>query len=662
MRRRDERGAILVITALVITALLLMIAIVIDLGATRSDRRDGQLAVDNAAAAAGQELGGDSDGETACKTALAYLSVTLDTTFSDAGCSTFAPVCIDTVERFITVSSGEFNVRIEHPVFADSPLMDKTSTIGASTIAPDPANDGLPCERFGVDVTTTGGSFFGGVAGQSDRTSRVHAVALSKQPDPTARIVPAFLMLERTACQAIQTLTGTGSAGGTYPDGTARPDGIFVRSNGSQPGLIHSDSDASGCSDKHVIEASQPASTLNSVYVEQLNDDEPGIISVVANERRGTGGMNVPASGGEVVSRTPVDNIYQSAITSLHGEAYAEVTATGQPPASNRYDCDGLPIGPIDPSLTTAYIDCDSASGFTLSGPTTVVFKDAVALGSAQRILLPTAATVIVRGEIAVNGAGGGNWGAFHTPVVRNFYVGGGVTVSTNGTLAVGAPAPGGVPVQNPTCSGTPLSSRFVIFSPPGDSSEALDVAGRTFFCATSVYLAGEKAASNSTYEELSIPSPARPKATPQEGGAGCTPDAPCPWVNGNPAPGARFIIQGGTVVWQAPNTSTAPLPDSVSLPAVGGIEDLALWGEGGSTDNTKKMSEVKSGTNLETTGIFFSPNGVMEFRSGNAGTTPVDAQFISRILTMRAGRFTMMPSLANAVQVPASRINNLIR
>src|SRR3546814_1497592 len=56
LRPQDDRGATLIITALLMVALILIVAIVIDLGATRSDRRGIQAAVDNATAAAGQSL------------------------------------------------------------------------------------------------------------------------------------------------------------------------------------------------------------------------------------------------------------------------------------------------------------------------------------------------------------------------------------------------------------------------------------------------------------------------------------------------------------------------------------------------------------------------------------------------------------------------------
>jgi len=55
-RADDERGAFIVLWALLITALLIMVAIVIDLGNARSVRRSDQSVADFSALAAGDNL------------------------------------------------------------------------------------------------------------------------------------------------------------------------------------------------------------------------------------------------------------------------------------------------------------------------------------------------------------------------------------------------------------------------------------------------------------------------------------------------------------------------------------------------------------------------------------------------------------------------------
>lgn len=171
-----DRGAALVIVALMITVLFLIVAIVIDLGITRSDRRGGQLAVDNATASAAQTLA-DSDAETACLDAISIAAATLDVSdpFSGADCASLDP-CSASTPNSTTASSGEYVITIHHPVLANSLLMQKSSTISNAGVASSAA-DGTPCERIAVELRTTGDPFFGGIASPEDRSSTVHAVS-----------------------------------------------------------------------------------------------------------------------------------------------------------------------------------------------------------------------------------------------------------------------------------------------------------------------------------------------------------------------------------------------------------------------------------------------------------------------------------------------------
>jgi hypothetical protein len=663
--RRDERGAVLVLSALMMVALVLVVAIVIDLGATRSDRRSSQLAVDNAASSAGYVLA-ESDAVAACEAALAYLRATLAAApFTGGDCNTFAfdstTPCSAVDQRTDEWVSGIYTVLLEHPVPASSPLMRGSSTIGSETIpssAPGGA-DGDKCDRFGVQVATRSSSFFGGIAGQSERHSSSHAVALSMDGTPTQRIVPGFLLLDRTACQAVRTRTGAGSAKPPYPDGTARPDGILVHSNGTQAGTIHADSDGSDCGratgDK-VIWANEVGGALPTIYLEGLTPSTYGDLYAVAPDgARAGGGIRGNVGGGDVVSRRPVDDIFKTSIASFHSEAYPEVIGAGPPASSNTYDCNGDPVGAIDPAFTTAYIDCAGGDpSFTLTGPTKVVFSNGLSLGNSKRVRLQTATTISIRGGLAVNGGGGANWAAFQAPAVRNMYVGGRVTVAGNGLLNIGAPAVTTASISLPTCGSTPPTSRLAIFSPTGDSNAALEISGRAALCATTVYLAGPlqipqtssgPLVANTSYSYLADTTT-----------SGCSATLPCPLVAGNLAPGAHVRL-GGEVTWRAPvNTTGSPLPDDMPLPANGGITGLALWAEGAPT------AYVGKGATLNTAGVFFLPNATAELRSGNASTDPVDAQFIARTIDLFAGTFSMRPTIANAVPVPSPKIHNLIR
>ena len=203
-RCRTDHGSVIVLMALGITAIFLIVEIVIDLSATRSDRRNGQLAVDNAASSAGYAFA-DTDAVDACNTAIDYLEVTLDTTFSGYDCSGFA-VCPGALP--IEASAPGYLLTLTHPVDDTSPLMAKPSTIGASSTPFSLDLPGTPCQRIGVELTTTGDSYFGGIAGQDSRTSTVHSVVLVAPPADGDRLIN-LAVLERHDCDAIL-LAGNG--------------------------------------------------------------------------------------------------------------------------------------------------------------------------------------------------------------------------------------------------------------------------------------------------------------------------------------------------------------------------------------------------------------------------------------------------------------------
>lgn len=206
---RQERGAVLIIVAISITALLLIVAIVIDLGFTRSDRRDGQLAVDNASSSAALALA-EFGAERACTSALQYLRVSLETgpfaiANGDTCASVFSAACASsapaTPERRLFATSGPYTVTVIHPV-VDSELLDRASTIAASSFGPLSSADGPRCERIGVKVTTSGSAFFGGIGGATERVSTVHAVARGRVIDGPDRPIN-LLILNRTQCSSL---------------------------------------------------------------------------------------------------------------------------------------------------------------------------------------------------------------------------------------------------------------------------------------------------------------------------------------------------------------------------------------------------------------------------------------------------------------------------
>jgi hypothetical protein len=231
--RREQRGAALITVALCMVVLMLIIAIVIDLGATRSDRRAGQAAIDAAVASAGKTFAESSIGP-ACLAGLGYLQATLDSgpfVFTSGSCSTFtSTMCADASPQSAVAKIGPYEVTIEHPVIDTSPIMQGASVIGGGAI-PLVANDIGPCDRIGMKLTTTNGAFFGEIGGQSSRKSSVHAVAaLNGEPGELRPI--NLLVLNRTKCDALTV------GGATTKVVIASP-----KDEPDEPGVIGLDSD-----------------------------------------------------------------------------------------------------------------------------------------------------------------------------------------------------------------------------------------------------------------------------------------------------------------------------------------------------------------------------------------------------------------------------------
>lgn len=683
MRRRravhGDRGAILILFALTLVIIFMMVAFAVDLGFGRSDRRTNRSYSDLAAIAAGYHLAGNADLNRfapqadpveACKAAIRSLQTNApdfqpsSADFSpyadaEAACTAHFATC-DPSNLPLIVPSGPWELTITHPV-SDSSISD--SNFGADGLTDEDGDD--PCERMGIDLGHSRDTYFARVVGIPEVHTAGSAVVRGRLPDPNERVVPAFFMLDRTMCKAIWTNVGAGTAA---PDPSLLyGDGILVRSTGSGPeeqaGFMHTDSNAAECNPSvtgdYAVFAREPGG-YDTMVVEPSASGQDGVIeSTATNGRSGAGGTNVPVSVGDVIGREPVDEVYQSAITQLHGIASAAVNDTGAPvspdPTNNpviTYDCAGAPSTPPPASGPwIAYVNCADFGGPLTANASTVVFEGA-SVGNGQLVSFPNATNVTVRGLLQIDGT-------LHLPSAQNMYVGERFVVGSNGVVGLNAVYDAAVSPSstNPRCNANgagPVAgstTRLVVFSPTGGApkDEAFVSAGRLAMCATTVYLPGEK--NDSSYDEKSVTS-----------GAECSAEYPCPLVGANDIPGARYALSGD-VNWFAPDTSTAALTAGMPLPPSGGIEDLALWGEGGGSTNQTEGSSVKGGGTLFTySGVFFSPNSKVELQSGNANTGPVDAQFIARAVTILGGRFEMQPALQNTVPVPVRGSFQLIR
>jgi hypothetical protein len=259
---------VIIFFALLLTGMLVMSAMVIDLGALRVRAAKNQSIADLAALAGGDKLSlSDYDG--ACTDAAHYLAAnapqlaslnasSLCATIGATKCSVSGGLNQATPSQTV----GNYTVTIHFPVPA-SELSDSRGSVGV--------NDGAECERMKVLVSSTEGAYFGGVVGKSSYTATRSAVVRGGT-DPRTRI-PALWLLDPTGCTALAVSGGSQvTVGTTSPDGPTSPD--FV------PGVIMIDSDGSGCSSNQYTISAGGAGT--KIVAVPTSGDPSGVISLHA--------------------------------------------------------------------------------------------------------------------------------------------------------------------------------------------------------------------------------------------------------------------------------------------------------------------------------------------------------------------------------------------
>lgn len=236
MRRyqRDERGAFLVLWALLIVALISMVAIVVDLGQARAGVQLDQSVADLAALAGSKNVA-DGHFDQACRDAVNYLNVNAPdmpsispgpfcaqtgNNVSQTVCSGFAQP-----EAMPTTTSGRYTVSIHFPV----PAAEIADPIYGAGL-----NDGTQCQRMRVIIASAQTSSFAGIVGVRQMTTTRAATA--KAGVGTVKPVPALWLLDPYGCVSLGVSGGSqvtvGDQSGTPPI----PGLVTVDSNGSTCG------------------------------------------------------------------------------------------------------------------------------------------------------------------------------------------------------------------------------------------------------------------------------------------------------------------------------------------------------------------------------------------------------------------------------------------
>ncbi len=235
-RRGDDDGAVMLLVAITMTVFIVLLALVIDIGMLRVDRRTDRLAADASASAGVADLdpfvGGDA--AAACSATWNYLLLNLPAdgfTAVPPNCLAFSGVCNPSAARSVTASIGPYDFDIVQPV------PDGHSFMAGQALNPDV--DGGACQRLGVGIVRERDFSFASLIGMSSSETEVSAVARIGVGLGAGELVP-LLLLEPIACDAI------------YTSGQGR---ITISYFGETPGIIIVDSDAS--------KTSQPNSCSN---------------------------------------------------------------------------------------------------------------------------------------------------------------------------------------------------------------------------------------------------------------------------------------------------------------------------------------------------------------------------------------------------------------
>jgi hypothetical protein len=321
--------------------LLVIVALVIDMGATRSLRRDARTAADAGATAGVVAMG--TPGGSACSDAMAY-------TFQDLGgmrppsslistaCAQLASACVATTARTANLTFGGATVQVTNPV-PDPPdlvgvrLMSGTS-LGSAVSQPVTTSDGAPCDRVGVEVTRDQPAFFRGVLGGNPGTYTVHSVA---RFDPRLRnptIPPALVALNQHTCAAID----AGNNGN-----------IVLIGNTLGPGIAASDSDGNPptgprCSGATAILASSSHAQL---FAESMGSAMPGQLVW----------YSAPPSVGFNTDHASTYQFAPALYPSMQNVNYVGQLSAGSQritrvPADKRYHCTNVPTS-VQPMCTT---------------------------------------------------------------------------------------------------------------------------------------------------------------------------------------------------------------------------------------------------------------------------------------------------------------------
>jgi Flp pilus assembly protein TadG len=335
---------IVVLVAATMAALLVVVALVVDLGGARNARAKDQNIADAVALAGAAKLdptGGNN--QAACTAAWAYMVTNTSVASTPApSCVTMAGTCVATTARQVSITRGDLVVTFTNPVPAGDTLFSDQSAQAA---------DGSACQRFGVTITQTWHNVI--EAG----STTVQASAIARFAHGPGDVNAPLIVLDPHACQA---LTVTGHSHVTTTTSTG------------DPGYVAIDSDGTGCpaGNKVIVDATGDAEiTAGAIAMWALTTGNTARAYDPADVGVGRAINPAPIPSSAPVGRTSVDWRYNcSAASACPGAGPAAIdqlvaadgagTPTGFTRWTSVYSCS--PSADFVVAKGNWYIDCPS--------------------------------------------------------------------------------------------------------------------------------------------------------------------------------------------------------------------------------------------------------------------------------------------------------------
>jgi Flp pilus assembly protein TadG len=682
-RRRDERGAIAIIVAVSMVLILVAAAMVMDFGLVRVDRQVDRSAADSATLAGLHALNtgdGTSHPYLGVCTAVRYLksndqrfaAINENTGWTDGvgastgnGCNSTAlnnQKCVPTNKatwaKFHWTGTWQglsLEATVESGYVLSGSTWAEESLPASSTDTGDPQQ--LGCDQLAVTIKQSRKPGFGSLATSSDLVTSIRSVGRVK-PVP-GKSAPALLLLQRTGCPVLRA-GNSGGGSGTF----IHVLGSVTSHGTSQPGTIHADTDGLNCSggsNENVFIGAQNAGI--AAYAAPLvsnptqpDPKKPGSITSVA-------AANGAAAN---VIRDSLDNVHGSTALSSGGTKQ-EVTARtliGRGLVDQRY------MGGVKSALSGAA--AVFASGSSGAPSAWSVLTGANACKPTQAVVNALGLTALSSLYINCNGKFVGDvagvsipagrvyfrgWvnpsGLVQMPNAHHVYIGNHTDVTDAISLGTGSSFEMNTAgnLASGICSSGQSTSKAVLFVRSGDYKESGN--GTLLrLCRTTAFMMGGRS-------DGCVPATAGTAPT----------TTPCAGINSGLGNG-QLTQQGGDIDWTPPDTIDQTLDPvtQLALPAAtaawsdpNGPEDLALWSESSSNNNT--TYNMNGGGLFHVRGIYMVPNAAPFKLSGGAGMSLTNAQYIVTSIELNGGtQITMKVNPDSAVTLPDLGLVGLVR